>query len=745
MTTWLGPSQGQHGSTMLITLVLVFVMALLGLALYHLGAIESRLVYVSEDDARVLQIAQVGVERALAQLQADIVTNGGSPLWASGASGPLCSGGAHRGCSDRVFHPAATGFVSNTNFDTGSYNIELMQVPEKTYPVPCTASTISTDIPGSTNKICDDLIFVRSTGTLTKSREGYSATRTIQLLAQASLAPGKCLICGGLTGVASSGTPINGNVKIAGSIQVAGIEGVVSVDLGGNAQQTNSYAQLNDSPYSLAMGMITKLPLVCPLGRICSGGSGLVESLGATLKVALPVNSVAVRLNNNSRLGLSGDQPYPVPGRTGKGPLDGIFVADGCVMPCTDNFDNATLNSNVFVDDNNITRPYPAASTQPFPQLTASWRVGSVTYTHLACLQGSSCTPPVGPPTTQEYFVSRAANLTLASCVPSCGPLWVPGYDGTGAGPLTYLTGCPNPPGTHGCPSGGGQRKTGLGDGDTDPGPFEITVSFYDKTGFLVPGKICWDRSNPSRPPGSELVSTPTASGVPRFTLEFGSPDCDQPSSVDNPLLLYIPSAYPTQTGFTINRNGGPNPYFYRGSALIMTNGFVQIEETLYSCQTTISQPACSNSHGNGGPDMFTRDSSLTIMTTGDLNVGKEISGITIMGLFYAGCDPTDSACGVTKGRLSSQKQSNVIGVAVGYRLCFAAGNPPCDASSAGNVPSFFQVIPDKNNLVAQIGIPGETSAYTIAPWAPYWTECKRNADGTLKKDVTTDLCPYTP
>lgn len=36
-----------------------------------------------------------------------------------------------------------------------------------------------------------------------------------------------------------------------------------------------------------------------------------------------------------------------------------------------------------------------------------------------------------------------------------------------------------------------------------------------------------------------------------------------------------------TSRGLTINRFVGPSNYFFRGSALIMTNGLVQIEETL--------------------------------------------------------------------------------------------------------------------------------------------------------------------
>ncbi len=723
MTTRFEPAGNERGSALLMSLVLIFVMTVLGLALFDLGVVESRLVHTSQADARAFEIAQAGVERALRNLQD---TYNADLSWASG-SPELCSGGSHRGCSDDRFRPAASGYISNLSVcldgagscsATGSYSVEFMQVPEETLAIPCEKSGVTSDV-ASPKEICRNLIFVRSTGTL-NSPGGYSPTRTIQLLVRATLNPGNCLICGGLTGAAATGTPINGNVKVAGSILIAGHQGTPSLSMGGGAGQTNSYAELD----SASLQRISRLPLVCPIGVTCSDADDLVESLGATLKVALPTNTPAVTLSGTAKLGQNGDQTYSADGtRKGKGPLDGIFVADGCSMPCTDNFTGVTLNSSVFVDGNNITKPYQGPAI-PFPQLTGPWTVFGVDYDHFACPQGSSCTPP-GSPTTQEYFVSRAANLmTLPSsnCVPNppgCGPAWLPLFSGT-PGPLTYLSGCPT-----GCPPSG-PAITGLGDG---VGPFEMSVSFIDQTGSTVNGKICWDRAKPSLPVG---VSAPSAAGLPRFTLEFGSPNCDTPAPASNPLLLYMPSSYPASTGFTINRFGGPNDYNYRGSAIIVTNGLAQIEESLQNCQTTANPSACYNSQGNGGLDLFTRDSSLTVMTIGNMNLGKDTSSINrIMGMFYTGCDPADSACGETKGLLSSQKQTNIAGVALGYRLCFAGGASPCSDSSGGNVPSFFQVIPDRNNLIARIGRP-DSGSFIVSSVLPYWVECKRTPGDTL-------------
>jgi hypothetical protein len=734
--TRLALADTERGSALLMSLIFIFVSTLLGLALFDLSVVESRLVYTSQDDARALEIARGGVERALFKLQQTFNVD---KTWSTGSD--LCTGGTHRGCSDGTFYPAASTYVSSLNFDSGSYALEFKQVTATTLSIPCkTDNAVVSDV-DNTKKICDDLIFVRVTGTLPNNPAGYSPTRTLQLLARATLTPGTCLICGGLTGTAATGTPINGNVRIAGSIQIAGMQGSASLNMGGGAGQTNSYAELD----SVSLARIPRLPLICPFGRTCTSPSDLVESLGATLKVYQPTNVPAVTLSGTANLGLDKDNTCGLDCRTysgdatrqGKGRLDGIFVADGCNMPCTDNFTGATLNSNVFVDDNNITKPYSGPAVA-FPLLTGPWQVFGVQYTHLACPLGSSCaapTTPPTPPTNTEFFVSRAANVMVsANCTDTVG--------GTGCGPIINSLG----------------STTGLNDATL---AFMTVVRFYNQNNQYMKAMICWRR-------------TTTYTGglpIPAQTLEFGLPipdststppggpwlsggGCDTPAPSSAPLLLYFPSSTPATTGFNVQRVGGPTDYNFRGSAMVVTNGLVQIEERWQSCQTAAGS-ACYNSHGFGGPDLFTRDSSLTVMTwggnagvcagsaaCGNMNLADGTSNVDrIMGLFYAGCDPADPACSgnsATKGFLRSRKQTNTVGVAMGYRLCFAGGTSPCP--SGGNVPSFFQVIPDTNNLVATIAVPGGGS-YTVASVLRYWVECKRTPGDTLP----TGLCNYTP
>ncbi len=746
MTTRFEPAENERGSALLMSLVLIFVMTVLGLALFDLGVVESRLVYTSQADARAFEIAQAGVERALRKLQD---TYNEDLSWASGTT-PLCSGGSHRGCSDGRFWPAASGYISNLSFDTGSYSVEFMQVPEQTLAIPCQESGDTSDV-ASPKKICRDLIFVRSTGTL-NSPGGYSPTRTIQLLVQATLNPGSCLICGGLTGATATGLPINGNVKIAGSVLVGGVDGTRSLDLGGGAGQTNSYAELD----SASLQRIPRLKLVCPLGRTCTSPSDLVESLGATLKVARPVDIAAVRLQGTAQLGQNGDQTYSGDGsRKGKGPLDAIRVANGCAMPCTDNFTGVTLppsgSPNVFVDGNNITKPYqdPVAA---FPLLTGSWLVFNDLYDHFVCPLGtlaSSCpaSPPPSPPTPgtpptpppapgtagSEFFVSRAANVMVsANCLNTTG--------GTGCDPIRNSLG----------------SDTGLRD---DTASFSTTVYFFGD--FSDPNnphperymkaRICWKRSVAGMPDNSLEFGLPIPDINPGTGVPNPEPTCDAAAPSSQPILLYLPQTDPEHRGLIVERNGGPTDYNYRGSAVIVTNGLVKIEERLQTCLTSGGGSPCENAQ-------FTANSSLTVMTwggnsgvcagsasCGNMILGKDRSNIDrIMGMFYAGCSAGDPGCGTTKGVLTAQKQTNISGTALGYRLCFAGGSSPCE--SGGNVPSFFQVLPDVNNFIARIGTPGGGS-FTVGGCreAPstcgYWAECKRTPGDALP----TGLCTYTP
>ena len=184
MATGVRPERDERGSVLLVSLIFIFIITLLGFALFNLGTVESRLVRTSETDARVFEITQTGVERALAALRQTINADGS---WASGPAA-ICDGGTHRGCSDGAFHPAATTYLGNFAFDGGTYAVEFMQATAESLSVPCAPDPGAISDVNAAKKICKDLMFVRATGTLTNTPDGYSRSRTIQLLAKAAMA-----------------------------------------------------------------------------------------------------------------------------------------------------------------------------------------------------------------------------------------------------------------------------------------------------------------------------------------------------------------------------------------------------------------------------------------------------------------------------------------------------------------------------------------------------------------------------
>jgi len=490
----------ESGSALLIGLVLTLVMTLLGLALFDLAMIEGQLVLSSETDARSFEIAQAGLERALERLQRTMLDEqrafeqallpiGIAPSWADGstpagggAAIPLCGGG----CDTGQFKVVDTGYIAadTKGFNGGSYEIafKLLTPAEASgnpYGQPCRPD-------GAVATRCADLVFVRSTGTFAGMPVGYSGSRTIQALARATL--GSPFAAGLMVGTPAA-QAISGNARLASSITVLdSVPGAPAIAFSAGAGQRNSWAGMAVS----TLDRIVALPLVCPPGRSCSSDADKVESLGATLRVARPLASPAVSLSGGAAaLGQPGDSaPYgrgtaDNPVRDGKGPLDGLFVADGCTMPCTDNFTGVSVGSNAHADGGNITRPYHEAPVAPFPLLTDPATIGGIAYAHYACPAGSLC---AGQP---DFFVSHAANLTVQFA--------------TNLGSITGLLVT-----TH---------------------AFTITFTYTNRAGVPTTGQICWQRIlGPNLPPA--------------LTLEFGSPGCDSPTSPQNPLLVYTSGSF---------------------------------------------------------------------------------------------------------------------------------------------------------------------------------------------------------
>ena len=119
--------------------------------------------------------------------------------------------------------------LANTSFPGGgSYAVEIMLVTvaqaNATSPYPIGLSCFS-----NAANACTNLVFVRSTGTVTDSPAGgatspapagYTAVKTLQVLARA-YAP-SVFANGVVAGTPSALQPVNGNVLISGSAQILG-------------------------------------------------------------------------------------------------------------------------------------------------------------------------------------------------------------------------------------------------------------------------------------------------------------------------------------------------------------------------------------------------------------------------------------------------------------------------------------------------------------------------------------------
>ena len=630
----------QRGSVLLMSIVLVFVMTLLGLALFDLGAIENRLSLASQADLRAFEVAQAGIERALRELQDGFVADtAGSESWADndGLRAPICS----PSCATGVYRPMT---LANTSFPGGgSYAVEIMLVTvaeaNATSPYPIGLNCFM-----NAANVCTNLVFVRSTGTVTDSTSGgatspapagYTARKTLQVLARA-YAPS--VLAGGLVaGTPASLQPVNGNVLIAGSALTFGTSSLAAFDLNGtNAVGFhNSLGNLGPTASLPDAEILRRLPAqqaVCaPTATPCATPN--VYSLGAEVQVARPTAVTAVNLAGGAVaggvVGVSHATGGSTPGSlAGKGPLDAIFVADGCqTSGCTDSFKIVSPSQLPTVDLGAIGRPYPENPISPFPLLTGAYPVtiGGSTYANM-----------------QTYFSTRAADLTAS-------------LDGTGQ------------PGDTGSLNG---LFASTGSWNTTNPP--AAGNFFNKAGQARRGRICWNRTT------GVLTFGITGAGT------TNNP-CNTPASPSDPVLVYNTSA----SGWRITRSAfasrssaqcaGTTQICFNGAAVIYNTGPVSIEEAVTSTCLSASNPACSG-------EKFPSTDLLALLTPGNVDIARATTSVTrVMGFFYAGGDlNARTAPGGTTTRL-------VGGLAAG-RFCFGGGaaSGTC-INGTTNFPEFYQ------------------------------------------------------
>src|SRR3990172_4340871 len=252
----------QRGSALLISLVMIVVITILGLALFELGQIEGQQAGASLGDARAFELAQAGMERAIRELSNGFLADAyGSESWVDGVNRPTCT----PACETAVYR--AMNLTAGTNTlpvaglnpltgqdPGGTFTVELKRVTvaEANNPISQGAGYTyphgQTCLPSTPANptVCANLMFVRSTGTVT-GPPGFTATRTVQALVKAY---STSYFAGGLTAETAAGgnePAIDGRVLIAGSVQILGtatINPAFRIDGGAGMGMRNNWADL---------------------------------------------------------------------------------------------------------------------------------------------------------------------------------------------------------------------------------------------------------------------------------------------------------------------------------------------------------------------------------------------------------------------------------------------------------------------------------------------------------------------
>ena len=746
------PLRDQRGSALLISMVLIVVITILGLALFELGQIEGQHSGASLGDARAFEVAQAGMERAIRELSnAFLADPYGSESWVDGPNRPTCTGA----CDPAVYR--AMNLANNTlpasgTDPGGTFTVELKQVTVAeannpvsqgaTYTYPYGQSCIPSTPVNPT--VCANLMFVRSTGTVV-GPPGYTATRTVQALVKAY---STSYFAGGLTAEKGGGSDpaIDGRVLIAGSVNILGttnISPAFQISGGATMGMRNNWADLwpdTDLTGLRTLARLTPRQAICPTGADCTGNTNLVESLDAELKVYGNVSNTMVRLNGGTDLGINairtaaayGDATINPPNflagnRFGKGRIDGVYVGNGCSMPCTTNaFDFA--GGSIYVDTNNYTKPYPYRPPKlpinsqinvpvVYPTTNDTTTINGAPYVwwseFMVTMTNSALNPlllgaPAAQPLLPAPVVLTDARLNSVNANGGyCGPTYASGNFGVSA-------------------FGGGGLNEGF-PGNPAYG-FCHTFKFVNKAGAVTVGEICW-RRNVNTP--SNWTPEGAANLPPNYlnapTLEFGSPSCSAPTNPSNPLLIHHQNTW--RIAYTINP---PTDFQYRGSAIIFTgNGHIYIENTL---QSTCTAAPCAG-------ERFPENNLLILINrqAQDVDIANNNGGQPVnrfMGYVF------------TEGAIKNQFITNLVGSLRAQQFCFnnSASTSGCaGVGGGGGNPRFYQAsFPDPRKIPAELpassGASGDRWLVNIVP--RFWMECRRGPGDTLPT-TPTGTCQY--
>jgi PilX N-terminal len=417
----------ERGSALIGALVLLFVLTILGLALFDSALIDAQLALVSVDEHRALASAEAGLERAMHRLYRDLC---GLPDWSPAITDTCESPPATARWADDLMDgtpfTVTTGAFATFIPEVQSFAGSFPDPRGPGFPAEEYAGTYAVDLKHLTvdqaralglaclrdvpQPVCEDLIYVRSTGTAGRKSGGPMVTRVVQALVQGRT-PGAAA---GSTVVAAE--TIAGSAEIYGSLHVVPCGGATCspVTLGAGAGIRNSYT----SAFTL-QDIVPKLPVVtCPPGTACTGLE--VETLQATVKVGKPSTdfSVAVDIQSpGASVGEAGTgSTNPATGNRGKPTMDAVYLGRGCAAsgvtpPCAD----VVANPGKVYADGPI-RAYDLEPPPKLPELDDPVRILPAVSRddYAACSGPGTCNASTGAAVSgsgNDFFISHALRI----------------------------------------------------------------------------------------------------------------------------------------------------------------------------------------------------------------------------------------------------------------------------------------------------------------------------------------------
>ncbi len=318
--------RNERGSMILITYFVMFLLLGVGSAFVLLSTYEGRIAERQRQETVAFYVAEAGIERALYDLRQDFV-GATNPSWADGDINGYSIG------------PNTASYYNipytSTSVNGGSYSVQLKNVAGNEH------------------------VWVKSTGTIKDS------THVIEVYVKMfNLSPWNNAI---FAGAGASGTMVNGNVDIRGSVHILGTglnPGDFAIDLGGTAELVgNNYASLDPALEAL----VPPLPTT------------VVNSVTvSTLEAELRVKKGLVGLSGSSTVGEANNDANAV-----KEKVDGVYVTDGW----GGNAGAASVHS-----DNGTNNAYDLGDNIGFPSLSDPSAVNPA-ITHQQYLQSIGYTP----------------------------------------------------------------------------------------------------------------------------------------------------------------------------------------------------------------------------------------------------------------------------------------------------------------------------------------------------------------